>query len=164
MKQAASPHLQIPRGYSPTRVARRPCLQPPGHESSCCRAGLHRCVSSISPGGRPLGVLSPHLAVAPQRCSTSPRRQGCSVWKSNRRRWATGSSEVGLVVFCLPVLSSESGFHPRPRPEAGAVPSTFAMGSGTSARADPTSWPGLAHSSQGTYPPCALLTPSLPYL
>lgn len=52
--------------------------------------------------------------MAPQRRSTSPRRQGCSVWESNRRRWATGSSEVGPVVFCLPVPSSESGFHPRP--------------------------------------------------
>lgn len=78
----------------------------------------------------------------------------------------TGPSKVTLVVFCLSVLGSESGFHPLPGGTRGFGGSCAKYlchkrpGSGMSPWPRPTSWPSLTHSSQGMYSPHTLLTPS----
>lgn len=87
-----------------------------GFGSSWCGAGLCGCVYCSSPGETIRGtlVLRSLLTMAWQRCSTLPRWQSFSVLKSHGCWWTTGPSEVTLVVFCLSVLGSESGFHPHP--------------------------------------------------
>lgn len=125
-------------------------------------------VQSCNPTRETMGtpVLRSLLTMAGQRCSILPRWQSSRVLKSHRLWWATGPSEVTLVVFCLSVLGLESGFHPLPGGTRGFGGSCAKYlchkrpGSGMSPWPRPTSWPSLTHSSQGMYSPRTLLTPS----
>lgn len=146
---------------TPQQVSVQECRSSSGFVSSWCRAGLHQSICCKPPEettGTPFFLTT--------ACSILPRWLSSSVLKSHRLWGTTGSSEVTLVVFCLSVLGSESGFHPRPGGTRGFGGSCAKYlchkhpGSGMSPWPRPTSWPSLTHSSQGMYSPRTLLTPS----
>lgn len=149
---------------TPQQVSVQECRSSSGFMSSWCRAGLHQRICCHPPSetmGTP--VLRSLLTMA---CSVLPRWQSSSNLKSHRLWRTTEPFEVTLVVFCLSVLGSESGFHPLPGGTRGfggscaKHPCHKRPGSGMSPWPSPTSWPSLTHSSQGMYSPHTLLTPS----